>query len=115
MHIAAARPTYAAREGVPPAALAAERALQEEQAASAGKGAKTPAILAKIVEGRLAKFYSETVLLEQPYILAGGDSNAPKVQRWLAEAAAAAGAPPVRIAAFAHFVVGEAPAPAATA
>ena len=49
---------------------------------------------------------------EQPYVFAEGNET---VAKWLAAQAKAAGAPPVRVAAFAHFAVGEgveAPVPA---
>lgn len=66
MHVVGAMPKYLDRSAVPEAALAAERELLREQAAASGKPA---AILEKIVEGRLAKFYEEVCLLEQPYIM----------------------------------------------
>jgi len=65
MHIAAANPLYLSRETVPADALARERAVYEAQVKESGKPA---AIIVKIVEGKLEKFYTDTCLLEQVYI-----------------------------------------------
>ena len=107
MHVAAARPSYVSKETVPGDALDKERAFLTEQAAGSGKPAN---IIAKMVEGRLGKFYSDMVLLEQPFVL---DEEAGKVAKFVDSAAKAAGAPPVTVVAFAHFIVGEGVLPAA--
>ncbi len=65
MHIAAARPEYLDIAGVDPAALERERAVLMEQAAASGK---PPAVIEKMVEGRIRKFYEEVVLLEQVWV-----------------------------------------------
>jgi len=68
MQVAAASPARARflrREDVPEELLAAERDILKTQAEASGK--KGP-VVDKIVEGRLSKFFSETVLLEQPFI-----------------------------------------------
>jgi elongation factor Ts len=65
MHIAAANPLYLSRETVPADALARERGVYEAQAKESGKPA---AVISKIVDGKLEKFYSDTCLLEQVYI-----------------------------------------------
>lgn len=106
MHVAAARPLYLSRASVPAAAVERERAVLVEQAATSGKPA---GIVAKMVEGRLGKFYGESVLGEQPYVLS---EEGVRVGKWLDDAAKKAGAPPVVIAGFAHFVVGEGLPPA---
>lgn len=67
MHIAAAGPTYLTREEVPAAALEAERAKLREQAVTVNPG-KPAAILDKIVEGKMAKYYEEQCLAEQHFI-----------------------------------------------
>jgi elongation factor Ts len=64
MHIAAYSPTYLSRQSVPEQTVADERRIAEETARNEGKPA---AALPKIVEGRLAGFYKENVLLDQPY------------------------------------------------
>ncbi len=65
MHIAAARPLYVRREDVPPEVVAHEREILTAQALNEGK---PPAIVEKMVQGRLEKFYQEVCLLEQPYV-----------------------------------------------
>jgi len=65
MHIAAADPRYVAREEVTPEVLERERAIYREQALASGKPA---AVVEKIVDGKLDKFYAEAVLLEQPWV-----------------------------------------------
>jgi elongation factor Ts len=65
MHIAAANPQFLNRETVPPAVLDRERAVYEAQAKESGKPA---AIIGKMVEGKLEKFYSEACLMDQVYI-----------------------------------------------
>ena len=65
MHIAAASPQFLNRETVPAETLQRERAVYEAQAKESGKPA---AVIGKIVEGKLEKFYSDTCLLDQIYI-----------------------------------------------
>ncbi len=65
MHIAAAAPQYVRREEVTEEILARERAVQREKTLAEGKPEK---VVDKIVEGRMEKFYAETVLLEQPFV-----------------------------------------------
>ena len=68
MHVAAASPVLARwvrREDVPADALEKERDILRSQAEGTGKPAN---VIEKIVEGKLSKFYSENVLLEQPYV-----------------------------------------------
>ena len=65
MQVAAAKPKYLKPEDVPAEALEAEKAILKAQAEQEGKPAH---IAERIVEGRISKFYSETCLLQQPYI-----------------------------------------------
>jgi len=67
MHIAAAGPRFVSREQIAPEALAAERANLRQAAAEANPG-KPEAILDKIADGKLAKFFEETCLLDQRFI-----------------------------------------------
>jgi len=69
MHICAAEPRYIRKEDVPEDVLAKEREIAREQALADPKmEGKPERVLEQIIEGRLAKFYAETVLLEQPFI-----------------------------------------------
>src|SRR5919205_36366 len=71
MHIAAAEPRYVTRAEVPSEILDKEREIAREQAKNDPKNANKPdQVIDKIVEGRLNKFYEETVLLDQPFVKA---------------------------------------------
>ena len=71
MHVAAAEPRYVSREEVPESELGKEREIAKEQAKNDPKNANKPEqVIDKIVEGRLTKFYEETVLLDQPFVKA---------------------------------------------
>ena len=65
MHIAAAEPRYVGREEVRAEDLEREREIYRQQALESGKPA---AVVDRIVDGKIGKFYSETVLLEQPFV-----------------------------------------------
>ena len=65
MHIAASDPKYVRKEDVTPEAYAREKDIYRAQAIASGK---PPNIAEKMVEGKMAKFYEEVCLLEQPFI-----------------------------------------------
>jgi elongation factor Ts len=93
MHVAAARPEFLDIGSVDPAALAREQAVLAEQARASGK---PEAIIEKMVEGRVRKYYEEVVLLEQVWVH-DGESRVKDVVR-------KAGA---RLAGFVRFQLGE--------
>ncbi len=69
MHIAAADPRYANRDEVPADELDKERSILMEQLKNDPKNANKPDdVLAKIIEGRLNKFYEDNVLVDQPFV-----------------------------------------------
>ena len=63
LHIAAAHPLYVRREEVPAKSIESERAIYEGQVAG-----KPENVIAKIVAGKLDKFYSTVCLMEQGFI-----------------------------------------------
>ncbi len=65
MHIAASDPKYIRREDVTPEAYEREKDIYRSQAIASGKPAN---IAEKMVEGKMAKFYEEVCLLDQPFI-----------------------------------------------
>ena len=65
MQVAAANPTYVSRAEVPGAVVEKEREIYREQMADQKK---PPPVIETIVEGKLEKFYTETCLLDQPFI-----------------------------------------------
>ena len=69
MHIAAAEPRFVSSAEVPADAVEKEREIAKAQAKNDPKNASKPdQVIDKIVEGRLNKFYEETVLLDQPFV-----------------------------------------------
>jgi elongation factor Ts len=65
MHIAAADPKWLRREDVPAEAIDKEKAIYRSQMESSGKPA---GVIDKIIEGKLGSFYSQFVLLDQPFV-----------------------------------------------
>lgn len=65
MHVAATRPEALDVDGVEPSALEREKAVLTEQAMASGK---PEAVIQKMVEGRIRKYYEEIVLLEQVWV-----------------------------------------------
>jgi elongation factor Ts len=99
MHVAAANPTALTSGDVDPAALERERNILAEQARASGKKED---IIAKMVEGRLRKYYEEVVLLEQTYVV----DNESKVGAVIDAAAKDVGAP-VKVKGFVRMALGE--------
>lgn len=103
MHVAAANPQSLDIASVDPQSLAREREVLTDQAKNDPKNKGKPDnILAKMVEGRLNKFYETTVLLEQVYVVDGES----RVKQVVERAAKELGAP-VKLAAFLRFALGE--------
>jgi elongation factor Ts len=65
LHVAAMSPLYLSVEDIPQEHLEAEKAIYRNRALQEGKPED---IVERIIEGRLKKFYSETCLLEQPFV-----------------------------------------------
>jgi len=69
MHIAAVDPKYVKREEVPTDVLDKEREILMEQLKNDPKNVTKPDdVLNKIIEGRIGKYYEESVLLDQPFV-----------------------------------------------
>jgi len=99
MHIAAAAPLAVNREEVPPEVVEQEKKIYRAQALEEGKPEK---IVDKIIEGRLKKFFTETVLLEQPYVKDPDMSVADYLNQTIAQTGEN-----MEIRRFARFVLGE--------
>ena len=99
MHIAASQPQFVSVDRVDPAVLERERAVLSDQARASGRPEE---IVAKMVEGRLRKFYEEIVLLEQTFVI-DGESKVAKV----IEAAAKDLGSPVAVTGFVRYNLGE--------
>jgi len=99
MHVAAANPQALTAEAIDQSVVERERAILTDKARASGK---PDAVVAKMVEGGLRKFYEETVLLEQTYVI----DNESKVKDAVEKAAKEVGAP-VKVAGFARMALGE--------
>ena len=99
MHIAAAKPEALTTADLDQAKVERERSVVEEQTKASGKPAE---IVAKMVEGRMRKYYEEVVLMEQTYIM----DNQTKISAVIEQAGKAVGAP-VKLVAFERFGLGE--------
>ena len=99
MHVAAVNPEYLSVADVPAEMLAKEREIETEKALAEGKPAE---IVAKMVEGRIRKFFEEVVLLKQAFVM-NPDLT---VEQLVAETAKTLGTPVV-IKGFARLALGE--------
>jgi elongation factor Ts len=99
-HIAAAAPRWVTQEEVPAEAREAELRVFEQEAAD-----RPEEIRAKIAEGKLAKWYSELVLLDQPHV--NTDKHEGKTIGELQQQIAATTGENVVVRRFSRFVVGE--------
>lgn len=69
MHICASEPQFVNKEDIPAEVIEKEREIARGQAQAEPKNANKPAnIIEKMVDGRIEKFYTESVLLEQPFV-----------------------------------------------
>ncbi|MBP1611923.1 MAG: tsf [Acidobacteria bacterium] len=96
MQVAAASPSFVRREEVDAATLEKEREIAREQLKESGKPA---AVIEKIVDGKIGKYYEEACLMEQPFI----KDDSKKVADVVREAA---GGKPFEVVRFARFALG---------
>ncbi|PHR24726.1 MAG: elongation factor Ts [Hoeflea sp.] len=99
MHIAATNPLALTSDDVDATIADRERSVFIEQARESGK---PEAIIEKMVEGRMRKFYEEVALLSQAFVV-----NPDQTVGQAVEAAAADAGAPVEIAGFVRFQLGE--------
>ena len=100
MHIAAADPQFVTRDEVAPEVLDRERNIFRDQALAAGK---PEAIVDRIIDGKIEKFFAASVLLEQPFV----KDTDKTIGDLLAEAISKLGEN-MKIGRFARFRLGEA-------
>jgi elongation factor Ts len=99
MHVAAAKPEALTIADVDASALEREKSVLADQARASGK---PEAIIEKMVEGRLRKYYEEVVLTEQIFVVDGEN----KVGKVVEEAGKRLGKP-VKLAGFVRYQLGE--------
>jgi elongation factor Ts len=99
LHVAATAPLSLSPDDLDPAAIERERAIFAEQAAQSGK---PPAVVEKMVEGRIRKFLEEVVLLKQAFVMNPDQT----VEQLVAEASKTLGSP-VAVKGFVRLALGE--------
>ncbi len=99
MHIAAQRPAALNIDSLDPAVVDKEREILKAQALASGK---PEAVVDKMIEGRIRKFYEEIVLLEQPFIIDGKT----KVHEYIAQTAKQLGCD-IELTAYVRYELGE--------
>jgi len=99
MHIAATDPKWVRREDIPADTIEKEKAIYQAQMEGSGK---PPAVIDKIIEGKLGSYYAQFVLLDQPSIR----DAALTVSQLVSQTAAKTGEN-ISIGRFARFRVGE--------
>lgn len=99
MHIAAASPLGVTRDDIPADLVSKEREVFRAQALEEGK---PPAVVDKIVAGRVDKFFAESALMDQIYV----KDNDKKVADLVNEAIAKLGEN-IKVARFARFQLGQ--------
>jgi elongation factor Ts len=102
LQIAAAHPHVVTREQIDPAVVAKEREIASEQVKN-----KPPQAIAKIVEGKLEKFYQSYCLMDQAFVKRGEDNTEVSVRDHIARVGKKLG-DEITIRRFVRFQVGEA-------
>jgi elongation factor Ts len=99
MHVAATNPQALSIETVDTAVVERERAVLTDKAKASGR---PEAVIGKMVEGGLRKFFEDAALLEQTYVI----DNESKIKDVIERAAKEVGAP-VKVAGFVRMALGE--------
>ncbi len=99
MHIAATSPLSLSTDDLDPAAVERERAIFSEQAQASGK---PPAVIEKMVEGRIRKFYEEVVLTKQAFVMNPDQT----IEQLLVDTGKTLGAP-IKLTGFIRLALGE--------
>ncbi len=99
MHIASAAPTAVSHEDIPAELIDRERKIYEEQVREEGKPEE---IAAKIIEGKLKKWFKESTLLAQPFVKNPDQS----IEELITEVSVKTGEK-IQVARFARFRLGE--------
>jgi elongation factor Ts len=100
LQVAAANPTYVRREEIPADVLERERSVYRAQMENSGK---PPAVIEKIIEGKLGSFYEQVCLVDQPSIRDPKTSVSAMLQAVIAKLGENIG-----VARFVRFKVGDA-------
>jgi elongation factor Ts len=99
MHVASMKPLAATTAELDPKVVEKEKAILTAQAAESGKPAN---VIEKMVEGRIRKFYQESVLVEQAFVMDPDTTVGKFIEKHAAELKA-----PIKLKGFIKFEVGE--------
>jgi elongation factor Ts len=99
MHIAATQPLSLSTDDLDPAAVERERAIFVEQATASGK---PPAVVEKMVEGRIRKFFEEVVLTKQAFVMNPDQT----IEQLVADTGKQIGSP-IELVGFTRLALGE--------
>lgn len=99
MHIANTNPLSVSPDDIDPAVVAKEREIFTEQAKESGKPAE---VIAKMVEGRVRKFFEESTLLAQVFVIDGESKVGDVVKKAEKDAGA-----PIKVTKFVRYALGE--------
>jgi len=99
MHVAAANPQSIDRDGLDQELVQRERDVLSQQARDSGKPEE---IIDKMVEGRMRKFYEESCLVDQTFVIDGES----KVGKVIEQAGSDAGSP-ISVSKFVRYSLGE--------
>jgi elongation factor Ts len=99
MHVASMKPLAATTADLDPKVVEKEKAILTAQAAESGKPAN---VIEKMVEGRIRKFYQESVLVEQAFVMDPDTTVGKFIEKHAAELKA-----PIKLKGFIKFEVGE--------
>jgi len=99
MHIANTSPLSVSPDDIDQDVLAREKAIFTEQANESGKPAE---IVAKMVEGRVRKFYEEVTLLAQTFVIDGETKIADVIKKAEKDVGA-----PIKVTRFVRYALGE--------
>jgi elongation factor Ts len=102
MHVAAAAPLALTSEHLPQDVVEREREIQRDLARQSGKPEN---VIEKMMEGRMRKYYEDTVLLAQKYL--GPDAEGDVTVGKLVESEAKKLGAPVEVVGFVRYAVGE--------
>ncbi|MBV8799380.1 MAG: elongation factor Ts [Alphaproteobacteria bacterium] len=102
MHVAAASPLALSPDHLPHDVVEREREVQRDLARQSGK---PEAVIEKMMEGRMRKFYEDTVLLAQKYLGPGAEGDVTVAK--LVENEAKSLGTPIEIVGFMRYAVGE--------
>ncbi|MFJ6023981.1 translation elongation factor Ts [Brevundimonas sp. NPDC092305] len=100
MHVAATAPLSLNTDDLDPAAIEKERQVLTEKAKEEGR---PEAMIAKIVDGQIAKFQKDVVLTKQPFVM----NPDVTIEQLVADAGKDLGAPGLHLAGFVRLALGE--------